>query len=106
MIRHCVLIRFKPEVTTAERAQHYQAIQALREHLPGWLDFVCGDNVTLEPGMDKGFNGGFSIDFADAAARDAYLNDPAHQRAGAGLVAAAVEGIDGIVVFDWNHSGF
>ena len=42
----------------------------------------------------------FWFDFADEAARDAYLADPAHQAAGAKLVADAESGRDGLVVFD------
>lgn len=103
MIKHCVLIRFKSGISYEEQEKHYQAIHALRHHLPGWEGFVCGSNATLEQGMDKGFNGGFIIDFANEATRDAYLNDAEHQKIGAGIVAAAAGGIDGIVVFDFYN---
>ena len=43
---------------------------------------------------------GFSIDFTDAAARDTYLADPAHARAGTTLVAALDGGTNGLIVFD------
>lgn len=52
--------------------------------------------------MDKGYQEGFQIDFADAAARDAYLADPDHQATGAKLVAASIGGVDGIFVFDYQ----
>ena len=68
--------------------------------MTGWLGFVAGANATPEVGMDKGYNGGFIIDFADEAARDAYLIHPEHQKAGAGIVGAAVNGVAGIMVFD------
>ncbi|TIN72574.1 MAG: Dabb family protein, partial [Mesorhizobium sp.] len=46
------------------------------------------------------FGHGFTIDFRDAAARDAYLAHEAHQRAGARLVAALEGGTDGLMVLD------
>ncbi|MGB1008455.1 MAG: Dabb family protein [Thiolinea sp.] len=100
MIKHCVFIRFKAEITENQRNTLYQSIHELRHHLPGWLNFVAGANVTIEAGMDKGFNGGFIIDLADTTARDTYLNDEQHQQVGSQLVAAAEGGIDGILVFD------
>ena len=51
-------------------------------------------------GLGKGFNDGFIMDLADAAARDGYLVDPAHQAAGTRLVAALEGGTDGLIVFD------
>mgnify|MGYP000356722617 CR=1 FL=1 len=40
------------------------------------------------------------IDFVDEAARDTYLIHPEHQKAGAGIVEVAVNGVGGIMVFD------
>lgn len=40
------------------------------------------------------------MDFPDAAARDAYLVDPAHKEAGDRLVAALEGGVAGLLVFD------
>ena len=54
----------------------------------------------VEPGMDKGYNGGFIIDFEDAQARDDYLANEDHRRLGAELVAACEGGLAGIMVFD------
>ena len=100
MLKHCVFIRFKEEVNTRQRDDLYQAIHNLQNHLSGWLGFVAGANVTVEAGMDKGFNGGFIIDLADAESRDTYLADEQHKQVGKKLVAAAEGGIDGILVFD------
>ncbi len=100
MIKHCVFIRFKNEITPQQRDDLYQTIHDLKNHLHGWLGFVAGATITVEAGMDKGFNGGFIIDLADASARDVYLADEQHQQAGKQLVAAAEGGIDGILVFD------
>lgn len=105
MIRHCVFIRFRADVTPAQKAGIYAELEALKPRLPGLLAVHLGDNVSPETGMDKGFGQGFVIDFADAAARDIYLADPVHRRTGEKIVAAAVGGLDGIFVYDIETSG-
>ena len=100
MLKHCVFIRFKSEFGDVDRQNLYRQLNQLDAQIDGWLGFVAGANVTPELGMDKGFNGGFIIDFANEAARDAYLINPDHQRLAQQLVAAAVDGINGMVVFD------
>ena len=99
MIRHCVLIRFRPDVPAAERDAIHQALAALESHLTGFLGIAWGPNASPE-GLGQGFDHGFIVDFADAGARDAYLVDPGHQAVGARIVAAAEGGIAGILVFD------
>jgi len=100
MIKHIVIIQFRDDVSADQRKAIYQSVETLKQHVTGWQGFVAGANVTPEVGMDKGYNGGFVIDFADEAHRDAYLIHPEHQKVGASIVAAAVNGIDGIMVFD------
>jgi hypothetical protein len=100
MIRHIVLVRFRPEVTAAEKASIYAELESLRELVPGFLRASYGPNVSPE-GLGKGYVDGFTMDFSDEAARDAYLVHPAHQAAGARLVAALDGGIEGLVVFDF-----
>jgi hypothetical protein len=63
-----------------------------------------GANVSPEP-FARGFTHGFTIDFRDAAARDAYLAHPDHGRAGARLVAALEGGTDGLFVLDFEMPG-
>lgn len=100
MIRHCVFIRFRPEVSEAEKAAIFAEISELKERLPGFLDAHIGANVSPEVGMDKGYSNGFIVDFVDAAARDAYLEDPDHRSTGAKIVAAAEGGVQGVFVYD------
>jgi hypothetical protein len=99
MIRHIVLVRFRADVGAGERAAIFADLAALRR-LDGVLDFGAGPNVSPETAVRHGFGDAFWFDFRDAAARDAYLDDPAHRAAGARLVAAAEGGVDGIVVVD------
>lgn len=99
MIRHIVLCKFTATVSAAECESIFAELAALRGHLTGITAMAFGANVSPE-GLAQGFAHGFSIDFADAAARDAYLADPAHARAGARLVAALEGGLSGLIVFD------
>lgn len=98
-VRHIVLCRFRDAVPAAERQAIFAELAALRGHLAGITAMTLGANVSPE-GLAQGFAHGFTIDFTDAAARDAYLADEAHGRAGARLVAALEGGVSGLVVFD------
>jgi len=100
MIRHCVFINFSGGVTDSHKRELFDNIEALQKNLPGIMAVHVGANVSPETGMDKGFSDGFVVDFVDAAARDAYLMDPDHGKAGAGLTAAAEGGAAGIMVYD------
>ena len=99
MIRHCVWVKFRSDVGSDERASIYAALAALKDRVPGLERASFGPNVSPE-GLGQGFADGFTMDFADAGARDAYLVHPDHQAAGARLVAAAEGGLAGILVFD------
>ncbi len=104
MIRHCVFIRFKPEISHEKIAELYSEIDALKHHLDGVLAVHAGSNVSPEHGMDKGYSDGFIVDFDTALSRDNYLEDAAHQAVGAKLVEAAVDGVEGIFVYDLEIS--
>ncbi|WP_174801893.1 Dabb family protein [Martelella limonii] len=99
MIMHCVFIRFPQETGSDEKQALYDEISALKRVIPGIVDVKAGANVSPE-GLDSGYADGFVVTFEDAAARDAYLEHPDHQAVGAKIVAAAVGGISGILVFD------
>lgn len=99
MIRHCVFVKFRTDVSAAERADIYAGLAALVGQIDGLLRADFGPNISPE-GMAKGFSDGFIMDLADADARDRYLVDPAHKAAGARLVAALEGGREGLLVFD------
>lgn len=103
MIRHCVLIRSSPAAgaAVAELPEVFAALAHLGERLPGMLAFAGGPDVSPE-GLQRGYAHVFTIDFADAAARDAYLADPEHKALGARLKAAAEGGREGILVVDFE----
>ncbi|TPL86442.1 Dabb family protein [Mesorhizobium sp. B2-3-13] len=99
MIRHCVFARFRSDVSPAERTAIHADLEALRQVIEGMETIQFSANVSPEP-FARGFSHGFTIDFRDAAARDAYLVHEAHQRAGARLIATLEGGTDGLMVFD------
>lgn len=101
MIRHIVLVRFRGDVSPEEKASIFRDLNGLRDHLDGILDFQSGPNVSPETPLVRGFNDGFWVDFRDAAARDAYLEDDRHRDVGARLVALAEGDLDGIAVADF-----
>ncbi|MHA6298896.1 Dabb family protein [Devosia sp. CAU 1758] len=99
MIRHNVFVRFRPEINSAEKSSIYADLLALRDVVPGMLNMSYGPNVSPE-GLHQGYTDGFSMEFIDEAARDAYLVHPDHKAAGSRLVAALEGGRDGLIVFD------
>jgi len=101
MIRHIVLIKFKPELDGAAIDQALASVVALKGKIDGIISVTTGTNNSPE-GLEKGFRHGFVVDFTDAAARDAYLPHPEHVKVGTGLVEAAEGGLDGILVFDYE----
>ncbi len=99
MIRHIVLVRFRPEVPEAEIAAIFADLAAIRAKLPVVIDIRSGRSESPEQ-IERGYMHGFTVDFTDWAALAAYQDHPDHRRVGAALVAAAEGGIDGILVFD------
>jgi hypothetical protein len=97
-IRHCVFLKFRADVTDSEKQSIYEQLAALGVHLQ--IDHMSyGPNVSPE-GLHQGFVDGFTMDFPDTAARDAYLVDGKHREAGQRLVAALEGGVKGLLVFD------
>ena len=98
MIRHVVLCRFKPD---ADVEAIFTALHELQNKIGGILAVKAGKDMSPE-GLQKGFSHGFTVDFTDAAARDAYLPHPEHQKVGAMIVAAVEGGTEGLAVVDWQ----
>ena len=99
MIRHIVLIRFKPEISDAEIAAIFDELYAIKDKLPGVLSITSGKSESPEQ-MERGYMHGFVVDFVDWDALQAYQDHPDHKILGGKLVANAVAGIDDILVFD------
>jgi hypothetical protein len=98
MIRHVVLCRFRKD---QDVAAIFAALKRLQDKMPGILAISCGADNSPE-GLQKGFTHGFTVDFSDAAARDAYLPHPEHQAVGRMIVDALEGGLEGLAVLDWE----
>lgn len=78
-INHVVLFGWTPEATPVQKQACAEALAGLKAVIPGILAYSGGDQNSPEaPG--QGIDFGFVMTFADAAARDAYLPHPEHQR--------------------------
>ena len=102
MIRHCVFLKFRNDVSQDDKQAIYDKLYVLRDHLPGLVDAAFGPNVSPE-GRGRGFEDGFTMDFVDVAARDRYLADPEHRKVGSEMVDLLDGGRDdGLLVFDFE----
>ncbi len=95
MILHIVLLKIKADVSQDALERLDQALAALRSQIPGVADYTWGRNVSPEQ-LHHGFEHGFVMTFESAAARDAYLPHPEHQKVGA-LIGSLC---DDVLVFD------
>lgn len=101
MIRHIVLITFKPETSESQVAALFAELEDIKSALPGMTAISSGRSESPEK-MERGFKHGFVADFTDWDALQAYQDHPDHQALGAKLVAASVGGKDGILCFDYE----
>ncbi|MCB1338111.1 MAG: Dabb family protein [Maritimibacter sp.] len=99
MVRHIVLIRFRPDLSESAIAALWDELAAIRGQLPGIGAIHAGRSESPEQ-IERGYMHGFTVDFADWEALSAYQAHPDHKALGAKLVAQAQGGLDGILVFD------
>jgi hypothetical protein len=99
MVRHIVLVRFRPEMTESAIAAILDELHRIQGKVPSMLGIVSGRSRSPER-IERGYMNGFVADFADWAALAAYQAHPEHRRVAAKLVDGAAGGIDGILVFD------
>ncbi|MFY7778885.1 MAG: Dabb family protein [Elstera sp.] len=78
-INHVVLFGWTPEATPAQKQACAEALAGLKAVIPGIIAYSSGDQNSPEP-PGQGIDFGFVMTFTDAAARDAYLPHPEHQR--------------------------
>ncbi|MCC1492918.1 Dabb family protein [Cognatishimia sp. F0-27] len=98
MIRHIVLIKFK-DLSDSEIADIWQELHAITDHVDGLVAIHAGRSESPEQ-IERGYLHGFTADFTSWDALAAYAEHPMHQKLGARLVANAIGGLDGILVFD------
>ena len=73
-MKHVVLCAFRDDLDPAAIIADFASLATA---VPTVLALEHGENVSPE-GLNDGFTHCFTLTFADAAARDAYLIDPAH----------------------------
>lgn len=99
MIRHIVLVRFNPELPEEEISDIWRELREIDGKVPGLSAIRAGRSESPEK-IERGYMHGFTVDFTDWDALAAYQDHPDHKKLGARLVANAVGGLDGILVFD------
>lgn len=96
-VKHIALLKFKAGVTEEQIDKVFSDLLDLSENIPGIEDYVAGPNSSPE-GLNQGYTHGFVITFADAAARDAYLPHPEHEK----FKVEALPLVETVAVFDFE----
>jgi quinol monooxygenase YgiN len=97
MLKHIALIKFKPAAGVVQIRQVFQDIGLLQKAIPGIVDYSWGTNNSPEE-LNQDFEYGFVMTFKDAAARDAYLTHPAHEK----VKQFALPLVEEIIIFDYD----
>ena len=97
MIHHLVVVKFKPGTPQATVSGLFAALARLPQVIPGILHYAGGPYASPE-GLNQGFTHGFVMTFRDAAARDAYVAHPDHERFKSGVLPS----IETITIFDFE----
>jgi len=95
-VQHVVLVKFKSSTSPGQITQCFEDIGRLRQAIPGIEGYSWGPNNSPE-GLNQGYTHGFVMTFKNAAARDAYLPHPAHEK----LKAAVLPLVESVLVFDY-----
>jgi hypothetical protein len=96
-VKHVGLLKFKEGTSQEQIDQVFADLMDLTETIDGIEDYVSGPNNSPE-GLSDGLTHGFVITFRDAAARDAYLPHPEHER----FQSSALPLLDRVVVVDFE----
>src|SRR5262245_30095467 len=96
-VKHIALVKFKEGTSEQLIEKVFDEILDITEAIPGIEDYVSGANMSAE-GLNQGYSHGLIMTFTDAAARDAYLTHPEHQR----VQALIMPQVDSVLVFDFE----
>ena len=100
LLRHVVLFKFKPEARTDDIQRIETAFAALASQISEVQSLEWGTNSSPE-GLAHGYTHCFSLVFADATSRDAYLVHPQHQA----FSALAKPHLADVLVVDYAVTG-
>ena len=96
-VQHIALFRFKPATAAETIHRATDELRRLSKVIPGITNFSVGTNNSPE-GLADGLTHGFVMTFKDAAARDAYLPHPEHEK----FKVFVLPHIERVVVFDYD----
>jgi hypothetical protein len=96
-VKHIALFKFKEGTSEEQIEQVFDELLDVTETIPGIEDYVSGPNNSPE-GLNNGHTHGFVMTFGDAAARDAYLIHPEHER----VKNLLLPQVDSVTVFDFE----
>lgn len=103
MIKHIVLLQFKPEISNDEIGSILQQLGNLRSEVPSMKHFSFGENCSPEH-LNKGFNHAFVMDFEDIKGRDVYLNHPEHIRIAQEVIVPILKnGLESAITIDYEY---
>lgn len=100
MIRHMVFLKYRNSVSQDIKIGILRDLEALKTEVSGFVGFGSGSNISPEDDVVRGFLDMFWIDFEDTASRDGYLSNETHKSIAARIIAATVDGADGVFVCD------
>ncbi|WP_310461055.1 Dabb family protein [Sphaerotilus sp.] len=100
MLRHLVLLKFKPDTAPAAITDITSAFHALRSAIDTVRALESGTDVSPE-GLARGYTHAFLLTFDDPAGRDHYLPHPTHQA----FVARLQPLLDDVLVLDYATDG-
>ncbi len=76
-IVHVVLVEWRDGMPAADLERLHAHVALFRSGIRGVAEVVEGPSVSPE-GLESGYGWGLVVTFADAAARDGYLDHPVH----------------------------
>lgn len=102
MIVHLSFFKWKPGLSGEALDSLRQEFAALQNAIPEIRSFRWVINNSTE-GLDKGFREGICVELDGVEARQRYLEHPAHTAfAAATVIPALAEGLESVMVFDYE----
>ena len=83
MIRHVVMMKFKPEVSQEQQIEFVKQANGTLGQIPGVKNLISGSALNIDG--KPAYDGALFIDFDDEAKFKAYLDHPIHKAAAAQL---------------------
>jgi hypothetical protein len=99
MIKHCVFLNFKSEISESDQFDVFEGLSNLKNQVEGLNDFEYGNNLDFEQ-KSADYNSGFIASFENRQALLEYNEHPEHALLGSKLVSMCKGGHQGIIVFD------